>query len=109
MDNVHHHYLTEQHFNMRLDAAISSLSSISRSAITRLIKGGHVLVNNTVVHEADFKIKELSEIVLTYIEPAQHVNMQASKVDFEVIYEDKYLLIVNKPAGLTVHPGVANY
>lgn len=100
--------LTEDQVNMRLDVALASVSELSRSALTKLIKNRCASIDGVVIEEADFKIGKPLTVKLQ-IPNTPQVRMKADLVDFEVVYEDKDLLIVNKPAGIVVHPGVGNY
>ncbi len=93
----------------RLDKILAHLSGFSRSKIQRLIKEGAVSVGGNIILDPDFQI--LTEITLTlrYSEKKVSENLTAKEIDFAVLYEDEDLLVINKPAGLTVHPGAGNY
>lgn len=72
----------------------------------KLIISGAVQVNNAKV-KAGYKLRNLDVVNLEFpkIQPSELI---AEPVNFSVIYEDEYLLVVNKPAGLVVHPGDGN-
>jgi 23S rRNA pseudouridine1911/1915/1917 synthase len=107
-DSEKDYFLSDQHFNMRIDAALSSVSDLSRSALTKLIKGGCVSINGALIKESDFKItKPLCVRILIPANP--EIRMKSSVVDFTVVYEDKDILIIDKPAGVVVHPGIGNH
>ncbi len=78
----------------------------SRSLIEKLIAEGDVQVNGSIVKK-NFKLSEADEIkiLLPVPEPTEIVPQD---IPIEIIYEDDYLAVINKPAGLVVHPGSGN-
>ncbi len=108
MEITKDYFLNEDSCGMRIDAALSRISPLSRSSLTKLIKSGCASINGQVIRDADFKITKPVNVQLSTHLPAE-IQMKASIVDFTVVYEDKDLLIVDKPAGIVVHPGVGNY
>lgn len=91
----------------RLDKYLSSCTSYSRSLITKMIENGFVLVNDEI-KKLSYKVQTGDEIVIddTYNE---QTNIEPVKMNLDIIYEDNDLMIINKPSGLTVHPGSGNY
>jgi len=87
----------------RLDKLLASHLDISRNQIEKLIKDGLVSVNDETITKGSFKIKEGDNVSYIFKEAEKRV---APPIDFdvEILYEDEYLLVVNKPAGLVVHP-----
>lgn len=91
----------------RLDSYISKENKeISRMAIKRLLDEGKIHVNS-VVEKASYKIKE-NDVIEIEIEPAKEIELKAQDIPIEVIYEDKDIIVVNKPKGLVVHPANGN-
>lgn len=92
----------------RLDVFLSSQLGISRNQISSLIKSATVKVDGAVQTKPGYKLSagELVHIDYPAPEPQQ---MSAERLDFdvEILYEDDDLLVVNKPAGLTVHPAAS--
>lgn len=92
----------------RLDVFLSSRLEISRNQISSLIKSAAVKVDGAVQTKPGYKLSagELVHIDYPAPEPQQ---MSAERLDFdvEILYEDDDLLVVNKPAGLTVHPAAS--
>ena len=87
----------------RLDKVIAVLAGISRSAATKLIDGGGVLADGHPVFGRD---RLEAGVSISYPEPSQPEGLQPdSGVPFTVRYEDEYLAVVDKPAGIVVHPG----
>jgi 23S rRNA pseudouridine1911/1915/1917 synthase len=94
----------------RLDQwlAASLGSEFSRSRVQQLIKQGAVRVEGAVVTEAKRRVQpgERVEIELPEPEPAEPLG---EDIPLDVIYEDDQLIVVDKPAGLVVHPGAGNW
>ena len=87
----------------RLDLIFSShYPQLSRSHIKTLIDEGKILLNGKVVKSGE-KVKE-GEVVSFDFEENKPLEAKPQQVDFEIIYEDADLLVINKPQGLVVHP-----
>lgn len=88
----------------RIDKFLSlSFPDISRSQIQRLLKDGNVSRNGESVCDISCKVKENEEYELVIPEPEEAVP-EPENIPLEIVYEDDDLLVVNKPAGMTVHP-----
>ena len=88
----------------RLDAFLSAqLTDISRTRIQRAIEDGDVLVNERTV-KPSYKLRAGDQIELDLPEPPP-VELIAEPLPLNIIYEDDALIVVNKPAGMVVHPG----
>ncbi len=91
----------------RLDKVlVKTMSGFSRSRIQQLIDFGYVLVNDEEV-KRNTKVKEDDIITAEYPE-AESLEVVAEKMDLDILYEDRDLLVLNKPKGLVVHPGAGN-
>ena len=92
----------------RIDKCISSyLSSLSRSYIQKIIKDGNVSVNGIPV-KANYRVK--SEDSVRFIIPESvEPDIPAQDIPLDILYEDKDLLIVNKPKNMVVHPAPGHY
>jgi 23S rRNA pseudouridine1911/1915/1917 synthase len=90
----------------RLDLFLTkALSGVSRSQIQKLIDSEKVLVNGCVVSK-NTKLSENATVEVTGLQVAHTTTIQPQDdVNFDVIYEDEYIIAVNKPAGVVVHPG----
>ncbi len=98
----------EQHFGKRLDQVIADLfPEYSRSRLKDWILAEKVLVNGKVVTKAREKMIG-NESITIYAELEVEVHHEAENIDLNIVYEDDYILIINKPAGLVVHPGAGN-
>jgi 23S rRNA pseudouridine1911/1915/1917 synthase len=91
----------------RLDALLASgATDVSRTKIQRAIDGGDVLVNNLQV-KASYRVRAGDRIELDLPEPIP-VELGAEPIAINVVFEDSDIVVVDKPAGLVVHPGAGN-
>lgn len=98
--------ITNKVNNLRLDLAIPMLNKdFSRSQIQKLIKNKLVLVNNEI-KKANYLVKENDEIL---INQEEEYKLKKENIPLDIIYEDKDLLVINKPRGLVVHPGNGHF
>lgn len=87
----------------RLDQyLVKAFEDKSRSFITNLIKNGDVLVNGNQV-KPGYSLKLNDQIYVAINEP-KSLDLKPVNLDLDIVYEDSYLLVVNKPEGLVVHP-----
>lgn len=90
--------------NMRLDKFLAQkLPEMSRARLQKLIAGGYVAVDDTILADNSHKVKTGDVYALT-IPPAEEAEPQPENIALDIIYEDADLLVVNKPSGMTVHP-----
>lgn len=95
-------------FDMRLDAAISQqLTDFSRTKIKDWILAGHVELDGEVVTVPAYILSGFEHCVV-YAQKPVLINSQAEEIDLDIIYEDDDIMVINKPAGLVVHPGAGN-
>ncbi|MBV9242929.1 MAG: RluA family pseudouridine synthase [Acidobacteria bacterium] len=88
----------------RLDAFVASrIDGWSRSRLRRLIDDGDVLVNGSK-SKASYKLREGDEIEIELTELPAAV-FEPEDIPLDIVYEDAYLAVINKPAGMVVHPG----
>ncbi len=92
---------------MRLDQALAQLfDGYSRSRLTQWLKAGQVRVNGQQLRGRD-KVWG-GEQVEVHAELEEQTDWQAEAIPLEIVYEDEQLLVINKPAGLVVHPAAGN-
>lgn len=97
------YHVTEQDQGMRIDQFLCKYQpDVSRSAIQKWIKDGNVLVQGKTC-KANYRINQGDTIALFVPEPVE-VSIQPQDIPLDILYEDKDLLIVNKPKGMVVHP-----
>ena len=91
----------------RLDQAASILfSDYSRSRLQSWIKSGELTVDGKVLRSSD-KVLAGQEIKISALQAAEE-NWQAQDIALDIIYEDKDIIVINKPVGLVVHPATSN-
>jgi 23S rRNA pseudouridine1911/1915/1917 synthase len=88
---------------IRVDRYVAEHSQLSRSAITRLAREGHVSIAGGPV-DAGHRVKRGDEIVVEIPEEAPALSLEAEDIPIDVLYEDRDVIVVNKPADLVVHP-----
>lgn len=94
---------------LRVDKFLMNfIENATRNKIQQAIKAGNVLVNDTVV-KANHKIKPNDVVRVVLAHPPHENLLVAEDIPLDIIYEDDDLIVVNKPAGMVVHPGHGNY
>ncbi len=94
--------------NLRLDKFLSNkLNILTRSQIKKIINSKGVKVNNKLIISASEKLKEGNQIEIL-ISENKGENIKPKKISLDIIYDDKEIVVINKPSGLTVHPGAGN-
>ena len=86
---------------------IDHVANTSRNKIQQAADAGAISVNGKVV-KSNYKVKPLDNIVITMDTPAYDNSIVAEDIPLDIVYEDSDLMVVNKPAGLVVHPGCGN-
>ena len=91
--------------NIRLDIFLQEhFKSISRTKIKEYISNNKILINNQSV-KPSYILKGDEIIDYEFSLSTKSVNIDSEEIDLDIIYEDKYLIVINKPSGLVVHPG----
>lgn len=84
------------------------ISNATRSKIQGAIKLGFVLVNDQAI-KANYKVRPDDNIVISLPEPPRDNELVPEDIPINIVFEDDHLLIVNKPAGMVVHPAFQNW
>ncbi len=92
--------------NSRIDSYLAQKENISRVTVQRLLEKGNILVNGKKV-KPSYKVQEQDKIEIEK-EEVKEIPLKAQNIPISVIYEDKDMLIVNKPKGMVVHPANGN-
>ncbi len=92
---------------LRLDKALAEASGLSRERVKGLIAEGRVMVDGAVARSASAKTGEGARFSIDLPEP-QPLAAEAQDIPLDVVFEDDHLIVVNKPAGLVVHPAAGN-
>jgi 23S rRNA pseudouridine1911/1915/1917 synthase len=101
--------LTEFTPRERLDVAIArAVPEMSRSRLQKLIEGGALKVGDLAYTDLAFKLREPMIFTLE-MPPPVDATPQAENIPLNIVYEDADVIVVNKQAGLVVHPGAGNW
>ncbi|WP_346911631.1 RluA family pseudouridine synthase [uncultured Roseibium sp.] len=93
----------------RLDAVLASrLDTLSRNRIQALIKSGDVTAGGRKIVEPKYRVNEGEVLTLSLPEP-EDPEPQGEDIPLTIVYEDEHLIVIDKPAGLVVHPGPGNW
>ena len=98
----------EKSVNERIDKFLSSkFDNYSRNYIQDLIKENYVFVNNLIV-KASYKVQLNDEIVI-YFKEDETLAIKPENIDIDIVYQDEDVAIINKAAGMVVHPSPGHY
>lgn len=93
----------------RIDAFIGyNADELSRSYAVRLIEQGLVSLNGRPVKSKKSSLSEGDEVIIEIPEPKE-LDIKAEDIPLDIVYEDEDVAVINKPAGMVVHPGPGNY
>ncbi len=94
---------------VRIDKFLSNrINNASRSRLQAAADAGNILVNNTSV-KSSYKVKPNDDIQIVMDYPRHELKIIAEDIPLNIVYEDDSVVVINKPAGLVVHPGHGNY
>ncbi len=108
MSRIENWNIEEEYIGMRLDQAINKrFPDISRNLAQEMIKNGEIKIGNSVP-KASQKLKSGNVITITFRDDELNTEIQATEMNFPILYEDDDIIVINKPFGLVVHPGAGN-
>ena len=99
--------IAEENSNVRLDTFISQNTDFSRNSVQMLIDENRISVNGRP-EKKNYKTRLNDEITVS-VPPLRDVDILPENIPLDIYYEDEYLLVVNKPKGMVVHPANGNY
>ena len=109
MNKIINLIVDENNQNKRVDVFLSKYEKkISRTKIKNLIEKGYLKINNLKVLEPSKKVNIKDKIKLEVPE-LKKLEIKPYKYKLDIIYEDNDVMVINKPAGLVVHPGAGNF
>lgn len=112
VDQLYEHYAIQADQGqepLRVDRfLVNMMPKISRSRIQRAASSGFIFVNGEPV-KSNYKVKPLDRVSMRLERPPMTLEITPQEMPLEIVYEDDWLLVVNKPAGLVVHPGHGNW
>ncbi len=97
----------EESIGERLDSFIAGAADISRSSAQKLIEAGNVTIDGKAASKK-YTVKGGEKIELILPEPEEY-SCEAEDIPLDVVYEDDYIIVINKPKGMVVHPAPGNY
>lgn len=106
----HHRILADKGQRLlRVDKFLfNRLENVSRNKIQIAVRAGNVLVNNQAV-KPNYRVKPGDQITLVLPYPHREYEVLPEEIPIQILYEDEHLIVVNKEAGMVVHPGHGNY
>ena len=94
---------------LRIDKFLANrLVNASRNRLQQAADAGNILVNNIPV-KSSYRIKPFDDIQIVMDYPKRELKIIPENIPLNIVYEDDQLIVINKPAGLVVHPGHGNY
>ena len=92
---------------IRIDKYLINNTDMSRNKIQKLINDSKIRVNGELV-KASYLVNINDKIEIDE-DTSEEINVEPEEMKLDIVYEDNYLLVVNKPSGMVVHPGNGNY
>ncbi|MFL2876188.1 MAG: RNA pseudouridine synthase [Pelagibacterales bacterium MED-G43] len=109
MDNTIKFSVNSKNSGKRLDIFLSeNINQFTRSFLKKLIEERQVKLNNKITLSPSTKVKYKDQITANLVEKNTK-DIIPKKLDLDIIFEDKSILVINKPKGMVVHPGAGNY
>lgn len=94
---------------LRVDKFLMNfMEGVTRSKIQNAIQNQQVVVNSTVV-KSNYKVKPGDEVKVILDEAPRTIDIKAENISLDIVYEDESVVVINKKAGMVVHPGHGNY
>jgi len=111
-DELYEHFkfvASEGQEPLRVDKFLMNfIENATRNKIQQAIKAGGILVNDKTV-KANYKVKPNDVVRVVLAHPPHENLLVAEDIPLDIVYEDDTVIVVNKPAGMVVHPGHGNY
>ena len=109
MNNTIEFLINKKNSGERLDVFLSKeIKNLTRSYIKKLIEKKKIKLNKIINTSPSTKIRTNDKIIVNIIEE-YNLKIVPKKIKLDIVYEDKDLLVINKPKGMVVHPGAGNY
>lgn len=105
----HRHIADKGQRPLRVDKFLNDrIEGISRNRIQQAAEADCLLVNGNPV-KSNYKVKPLDVVTIVMDRPKRELEILPEDIPLDIVYEDDHLMVVNKPAGMVVHPGHGNY
>lgn len=99
--------LTAEESGQRLDKYLAGeMTDLSRSRIKELVQAGEVLVNGKK-SKVSYKVQK-DDLIQVIVLPLEPLKLEAENIPLDIVYEDKDVIVVNKPQGMVVHPAAGH-
>ena len=109
MNNTIKYLVNKNDNNLRVDIFLSDkIKFLTRSFIKKLIEAKQLKINNKIITSASTKVKTSDKITINIINKFEE-KLVPKKINLDIVYEDKDILLINKPKGMVVHPGAGNF
>ena len=108
MKNIIKLIVENQDKNLRIDTFLSKKKEISRTRVKNLILKKKLKINEKIINNPSKKISLNDSILLEIPEP-EKVSLNPYNYKLNIVHEDEDLIVINKPAGISIHPGPGNY
>lgn len=106
--DIRHTAVAPNEAGNRLDRVLAGhFPDLSRSRLKRLIEAGHVALNGKRISDPAFKVKP-GQIFAVAVPPPESAVIEPQAMDLKILFEDAHVLVLDKPAGLVVHPAPGN-
>ena len=108
MNNTIKFSVSSQNSGKRLDVFLTeNIENYTRSFLKKLIENKQVILNKILISSPSIRIKHKDQIIVNFTQKNEE-NIVPKKMKLDIVFEDKDILVLNKPKGLVVHPGAGN-
>jgi 23S rRNA pseudouridine1911/1915/1917 synthase len=105
----HYHFVVDKGQSLlRIDKFLMNLVGVSRSKIQAAANAGNIFVNKNPI-KPNYKVKPNDIISIVLAQPPHEFELIAQDIPLNIVYEDADIIVINKEAGLVVHPGFGNF
>ena len=109
MKNIIKFIVKDNENDQRVDLFLSNnKKELSRTRVKNLILNQRLMINDKICTDPSKKVSQLDNIKLEIPEP-QKASLEPFDFKLDIVYEDKDLMVINKPAGISMHPGAGDY
>ena len=92
--------------DIRIDKYLIDLLGVSRSKVQKMIESNNITVNDKIIKNS--YIVRVDDVIKV-TELVENTDILPENIPLDIVYEDDYLLVVNKPSGMVVHPALGHY
>ncbi len=99
------YHIQTEHKGKRLDQFLmSAIEDVSRTYLQKLIRDGAVTVNDKVSKQPSYALRSGDQVRLSFSDSRPLETLKPENISLDILYEDNHLIVLNKPAGMLVHP-----